>query len=181
MIIPGHSLLARNIVTGLKSATQQVQPCGIDLTLRRVLQWKTAGVIDFDNSHRKTADTVEVAFTETSAGMSSSPQVSHCNGTTKYVHLNPGAYLVEFNEKVDTPLDPMGQIFVRSSLFRSGALVSAGVMDAGYHGAIGGLLQVINPHGLTLYQNAKLAQFVFHTLAEKVTGYSGVHQNKSAM
>lgn len=32
----------------------------------------------------------------------------------------------------------------------------------------GGLLQVINPHGLTLYQDAKLAQFVFHTLAEKV-------------
>jgi len=113
----------------------------------------------------------------------------------------------------------MGQLFVRSSLFRSGALVSAGVMDAGYHGAIGlllswcmvymnineyfclgGLLQVINPHGLTLYQDAKLAQFVFHTLAEKVhalllmlhlgrisykclqvTGYSGVYQNKSAM
>ena len=81
----------------------------------------------------------------------------------------------------------MGQLFVRSSLFRSGALVSAGVMDAGYHGAIGlllswrmvymtindhsclgGLLHVINPHGLTLYQNAKLAQFVFHTLPEKV-------------
>lgn len=34
----------------------------------------------------------------------------------------------------------MGQLFVRSSLFRSGALVSAGVMDAGYQGAIGLLL-----------------------------------------
>lgn len=94
MIIPGHSLLARNIVTGLKSATQQVQPCGIDLTLRRVLRWTAPGTIDFDNSHRKTADTVEVAFTEASS------QVPHQGGITRRVHLDPGAYLVEFNEKV---------------------------------------------------------------------------------
>jgi dUTP pyrophosphatase len=41
---------------------------------------------------------------------------------------------------VDTPLDAMGQLFVRRSLFRSGALVNAGVMDAGYQGAIGELI-----------------------------------------
>lgn len=43
-------------------------------------------------------------------------------------------------------------------------------IDDRYHS--GGLLQVINPHGLTLYQDAKLAQFVFHTLAEKVRAHS---------
>ena len=102
MIIPGHSLLARNIVLGLKSTAQQVQPCGIDLTLSRVLRWTTPAAIDFDNSHRKVADTVEVAFTEASASSSlSSPSgASHQNGITRRVHLDPGAYLVEFNEKV---------------------------------------------------------------------------------
>ena len=35
----------------------------------------------------------------------------------------------------------------------------------------GGLLEVINPHGLTLYKDAKLAQFVFHTLTEKVRAH----------
>lgn len=35
------------------------------------------------------------------------------------VMLKSGSYLVEFNETVDVPLDLMGQIFVRSSLFRS--------------------------------------------------------------
>ena len=32
----------------------------------------------------------------------------------------------------------------------------------------GALLQVVNPFGLTLYKNAKLAQFVFHELKDKV-------------
>jgi hypothetical protein len=32
----------------------------------------------------------------------------------------------------------------------------------------GGMLQVVNPFGLTVYKNAKLAQFVFHELKEKV-------------
>lgn len=48
--------------------------------------------------------------------------------------LESGAYLVEFNETVDVPLDLMGQIFVRSSLFRSGALLSAGGWIVGTKG-----------------------------------------------
>lgn len=106
----------------LLSPSHQVQPCGIDLTLKRVLQWKSAGVIDFDNKNRKTASTEEIPF-----------------GPQNYIHLPLGSYLTEFNEVCDTPLDLMGQIFVRSSLFRSGALLSAGVMDSGYKGTIGGL------------------------------------------
>ena len=47
--------------------------------------------------------------------------------------LKPGAYPVEFNETVDTPLSLMGQIFVGSSLFRSGALLSTGVMYSGVY------------------------------------------------
>ena len=72
----------------------------------------------------------------------------------------------------------MGQVFVRSSLFRSGALVSAGVMDSGYSGAVGGLLQVLNPLGLRLYRDARLAQIIFHEMKESVQGYSGMYQNR---
>lgn len=75
----------------------------------------------------------------------------------------------------------MGQLFVRSSLFRSGALLSAGVMDSGYEGAIGGLLQVVNPTGLPLYRDARLRQMVFHEMAEKVEGYNGVYQGRSSI
>ena len=63
------------------------------------------------------------------------------------VMLDSGSYLLEFNETVDVPLDLMGQIFVRSSLFRFGELLSAGVMDSGYQGTVGALLRVLNLHG----------------------------------
>ncbi|KAJ7653080.1 deoxyuridine 5'-triphosphate nucleotidohydrolase [Mycena polygramma] len=155
MILSGRAVFSRQIVQNLISAQRQVQPCGIDLSLKRVLAWTSAGVVDFDNTFRKTADTIEIPF----------------EGVLELrLHLRPGAYLVEFNETIDVPLDVMGSLYVRSSLFRSGALVSAG-----------GMLQVVNPHGLTLYKNAKLAQFVFHEMKEKVDGYSGVYQNKTAM
>ena len=95
--------------------------------------------------------------------------------------LKEGAYLVEFNETVDTPLSVMGQIFVRSSLFRSGALLSAGLVDAGYKRAVGAMLQVVNPHGLLLFRDARLAQTVFHQMSEPVKGYSGVYQGSESM
>ena len=36
----------------------------------------------------------------------------------------------------------------------------------------GALLQVVNPYGLTVYKNAKLAQFVFHELKDEVRIHS---------
>ncbi|KAF8529946.1 deoxyuridine 5'-triphosphate nucleotidohydrolase [Gautieria morchelliformis] len=175
MIIPGRAVMARQIVCGVRSSKNQIQPCGIDLSLKRVLRWTSAGVVDFDNVHRKASTTAEIPFQKVDIAS------AHANQTDESLHLAPGAYLIEFNETVDTPLDCMGQLFVRSSLFRSGALVSAGVMDAGYRGAIGGMLQVVNPFGLLVYKNAKLAQFVFHELKDKVEGYAGVYQNKKEM
>lgn len=86
MIIPGRLVFTRQIVQNLLSTANQVQPCGIDLTLKRVLQWKSAGVVDFDNKQRRTASTEEIPF---------DPETR--------IHLPLGSYLVEFNEVVDTP------------------------------------------------------------------------------
>lgn len=88
------------------------------------------------------------------------------------------SYFVDSNDSVDVPLDLMGQIFVRSSLSRSGALLSAGVMDSGYKGAVGAMLQVVNPHGFISYRDARLAQMVFHQMSEPVLGYSGTYQGQ---
>ena len=103
------------------------------------------------------------------------------NCPIEYAELPCGSYLVEFNESVDMPLEVMGQIFVRSSLFRSGALIHAGVMDSGYKGAVGAMLQVVNPHGLRLLRDAKLAQMVFHQMSEPVEGYNGVYQGRTSV
>jgi dUTP pyrophosphatase len=179
MILPGRSL-ASKIVKDIRSPTLQIQPCGLDLTLKSVSRWSSHGVIDFDNSRRVKCPAQKLSFStphHRDIGQPvSSPGDEARQSKDDSVFLVTGSYLVEFNETVDVPLDLMGQLYVRSSLFRAGALVSAGLMDSGYCGAVGGLLQVVNPHGLRLYRNARLAQVVFHQMAEPVEGYQGQYQ-----
>jgi dUTP pyrophosphatase len=74
--------------------------------------------MDFNNTHRMTADTSPILFQH--------------NDTGSFLNLTTGSYLIEFNETVNMHLDAMGQVFVRSSLWRSGATIQAGVMDSGY-------------------------------------------------
>jgi len=151
----------------------------VDLTLKHVKIWTSAGAIDFDNSLRKTASTIQIPFVKHHQQVhnAKSQLAEHTDDSS--VLLKPGSYLVDFNETVDVPLDLMGQIFVRSSLFRSGALLSAGVMDSGYKGAVGAMLQVVNPHGLLLFRDARLAQIVFHPMSEPFVGYSGAYQGST--
>ncbi|KAI1125992.1 dUTPase-like protein [Nemania abortiva] len=159
-MLSGASIAKRAIIRHLQSEAYQVQPCGVDLTVRRVLRWTSAATIDLDNSSRKVADTTLIKFYRKIEKKS----------------LGQGAYLVEFNETCSIPLDCMGQIFVRSSLWRSGVTLTAGVIDPGYEGKLGALLDVRNPIGIVLYKNAKIGQLVVHQLEEKVEGYSGIYQ-----
>ncbi|RLL93983.1 hypothetical protein CFD26_103738 [Aspergillus turcosus] len=153
MIIPGRALLTRAIIRNVQNPALQVQPCGVDLTLKRVLTWTSPGTIDLDNQRRQTASTNEIRF----------PASSTPSPEDRFLDLQQGSYLVEFNETVSVPLDAMGQIFVRSSLFRSGVLLTAGVMDSG------------------VYPSARLAQFVFYQMSEEVEGYRGVYQGRTAL
>lgn len=164
MLLSGASIIKRQIVRNILSVTHQAQPCGVDLSLRRVLQWTSLATIDYDNSRRQAANTSELPF--------SSEEES--------VTLAPGAYLVEFNETVCIPLDYMGQIHARSSLWRSGATLTAGVVDAVYEGALGALLDVKNPAGIVLCRDAKLGQITLQLLEEKVAGYRGIYQSSSS-
>lgn len=193
MLLPGRSVIPK-IIGNVRSAKIQAQPCGVDLTLKRIKTWTSPGCVDFDNSLRLNASTVEVPFinhdeifqnlpAQFRQALSNDPVMlkKHMHVRQESVILDAGAYLVEFNETIDTPLSVMGQVFVRSSLFRSGALLSAGVMDSGYKGAMGALLQVLNPNGLILFRNARLAQMVFHQMSEPVEGYNGVYQGSGSV
>ena len=114
-MLPGTAVIQREIVRNLLSVQQQVQPCGVDVSLRKVLRWTSRPTINFDNSRRQSAGTSELPF----GG----------EGGAGPVVLPQGSYPVEFNETVHIPLDCMGQLFVRSPLWRSGALLTAGVID----------------------------------------------------
>ena len=160
MILSGVEIVTRQLVRNLRNVTTQQQPCGVDLTLRQVSKWTSAATIDFDNTKRQAAETSSLPF----------DSISHT------ITLQPGAYLVDFNETVQIPLNCMASVFPRSSLWRSGLGISAGVVDAGYEGAMGALMEVKNPHGVVLHKDAKLAQIVFEEMKESVEGYKGVYQ-----
>lgn len=78
------------------------------------------------------------------------------------------------------PLDCMGQLFAPSSLWRSGATLAAGVVDAGYRGALCALLSVQNPAGIVLLRNARLGQIAVHGMEREVEGYRGTYQGSES-
>jgi dUTP pyrophosphatase len=164
MILSGPTIIARQLVQGMRCIKQQQQPCGIDLTLRNISELTSAATIDFDNSNRKAARTRPLPL----------------NQSDQSITLRPGAYLVDFNETVKIPLDCMASILPRSSLWRSGVGLRAGVVDAGYEGAMGALMEVSNPKGIVLYRDAKLAQIVFEQMDQAVEGYAGVYQKSTS-
>lgn len=90
--------------------------------------------------------------------------------------LDPGSYLVKYNEYVKIPNGYIGLAIQRSSLIRMGATLYTAVWDPGYHGRGSGLLVVHNPHGVFLEKGVQIAQLVFIRMSRE-TGktYRGVY------
>ena len=81
---------------------------------------------------------------------------------------------------MEIPIDCAAFGYPRSSLLRCGADVRCAVWDPGYHGRSESLLVVHNPHGITIYEKAKVMQLVFAKLeaaAEK--GYDGKYKGEN--
>lgn len=163
-MLSGQEIIKLGLVHNLKDKKIQVQPGGIDFTLKRLSVFESSGFIDFDNAERKLPKYREIEF------------------DNDMVNLLTGAYLVEFNETVSLPLGIIGIMRTRSSVFRSGAILTAGVIDPGYSGAVGALLQVWNEKGISFSRNAKLAQWVFAEIGEQPEeGYSGMYKDASSI
>jgi len=140
----------------------QLQPAGIDLTLRSISRFLSKGVLDFTNGKRRIAEVEEIPFSKDG-----------------YIDLPPGAYRITFNEVIVVPRDCVGIALPRSSLIRSGATIITALWDPGYRGRSQGLLVVFNNNGIRLYRNARIAQIIF-IKAEKVrSSYSGSYQNEN--
>ena len=158
MLIPGQEVIKLKIARNLKDNGLQVQPGGVDFTVKKIGSWRNAGLVDFDNTNRTIPE-----FSE----------IPHSN----FMYLKPGSYMVEFNETVDLPADVSAFVLPRSSVLRSGAVVQAGLLDPGYSGAVGAILTVSNLNGLILGENARIAQWVFERLSKKASKvYRGKYQ-----
>jgi dUTP pyrophosphatase len=140
----------------------QVQPNGFDLTLRGIDVLQTPGTLAVSNAERVLPVTTPLVFD----GMG-------------YIDLPPGAYRITFNEVVNLPHDLMAIARSRSSLLRSGVVVSSAVWDAGYSGRSESLMVVYHPHGFRVQRNTRLLQLVFMTLCGQTDGYQGVYQGEN--
>ncbi len=141
---------------------EQVQPNGIDLTLREVALFQSAGTIAASNAQRRISDLAPLMF-----------------DGGDYIQLMPGAYLVTYNEIVHLPQNVMALAFPRSSLLRCGATVNTAVWDAGYHGRAQSLMVVHNASGMCLQRNARIVQLVFLKLTRETEGYRGTYQREN--
>ena len=160
MIVPGSKSIAFITET---IGEGQMQPCGIDMTLKEVHSLSDAGVIDFDNSKRKISASKKLEF-----------------DSEGKIHLSSGCYKIIYNEYVGVPLDACAFGFPRSSLLRCGADVRCAVWDPGYHGRSESLLVVNSQHGITLHKNAKVMQLVFARLESAAhKGYDGQYKGEN--
>jgi len=150
------------LIEDYRDLNTQLQPNGVDFTVREVAMPQTMGRITVDNSQRLVSELAPLVFD----GLG-------------YLELMPGAYVVTYNEIVHLPNDIMALAQPRSSLLRSGVTVYGAVWDAGYSGRSQSLMIVFNPRGFRLQKNAAIVQLVFMRLTGETEGYSGTYQGEN--
>ncbi|MGI2336691.1 MAG: deoxyuridine 5'-triphosphate nucleotidohydrolase [Dehalogenimonas sp.] len=150
------------LLTDYLDLETQLQPNGIDLTLKEVFSIEGEGIIPVSNTGRKLSTLTDVPYDESGR-----------------VHLPAGNYLITYNEIVSLPKNVMALGRARSSLLRCGAAIHTAVWDAGYSGRSQSLIVVYNRDGITLEHNARLMQLVFFRLSGTTEGYDGIYQNEN--
>jgi len=159
-----HRLLQREppLIEDYINLEAQVQPNGVDLTLREVAMLQTSGRIAASDSQRLVSGLAPLVF----------------NGLG-FIDLMPGAYVITYNEVVHLPNNVMALARPRSSLLRCGVTINTAVWDAGYSGRSQSLMVVHNPQGFRLQRNARIVQLVFLQLTGETEGYHGAYQEEN--
>jgi len=148
------------LIDGLRDTGKQVQPNGVDVTIRDIAVFTSPGELRPQSKTRTLSDTSQLVFDNTGA-----------------VYLPPSCYLLTHNEIVNLPKDIMALALPRSSLLRCGVSVHTAVWDAGYSGRSQSLMVVYNPLGFRLHKDAAVIQLVFFRLSHETSkGYSGMFQ-----
>ena len=150
------------LIEGCVNVEEQLQPNGIDLTLREIAFPQSAGKIAITNSQRRVSDLAQLVFD----GLG-------------FIDLIPGAYIVTVNEIVHLPKNIMALARPRSSLLRCGVTIDTAVWDAGYSGRSQSLMVVYNSRGFRLQRNARIMQIIFLQLTGATEGYDGAYQGEN--
>ncbi len=150
------------LIEGYLDLNLQLQPNGIDVTVRDIAVPDIAGTIAVDNADRRLSNLSGRDF-----------------DSQGYIDLAPGPYLITLNEIVNLPTNVMALARPRSSLLRCGVTIETAVWDAGYCGRSQALLMVQNHSGFRLQKNARVLQLVFFRLTGKTEAYQGKYQGEN--
>jgi len=147
-------------VTNTVDTKEQIQPAGIELTVKTIKEFKRKGALGFNNSQRVLPETKELEWDRDDRLL-----------------LDRGSYLVDLNEYVAIPINVCAIALPRSSLLRMGVSLGTALWDPGYMGHGQVLLNVNNPNGVYIYRNARILQLVFMQLTrDALKLYDGVYQ-----
>ena len=153
----------RPLMTGLLDVETQIQPNGVDLTLREISRYEGSGVIGVDNADRVLPELTPMPF-----------------DADGWLELPTGVYHILYNEIVDIPVSLMALGRPRSSLNRCGVTINTAVWDAGYNGRSTSMLVVANPVGFRVQRDARVMQLVFFGMSEATAeGYRGRYQGEN--
>ena len=151
------------LVENLCDIQQQVQPNGIDLTLKEIALLESPGSLGPGAEGRALSSTSPLVF----------------DGIDR-IDLLPGCYLITYNEVVNLPKNITALARPRSSLLRCGVSIHNAVWDAGYSGRSQSLMVIYNAQGFRLYRNARIIQMIFFYLSREVAqGYQGMFQGEN--
>jgi dUTP pyrophosphatase len=151
------------LVENMIDMDTQLQPNGVEMTLKEIRTIEGPGAVDFDNSGRRLSEGNTIEFNEDG-----------------WIHIEPGIYKVLLNEIVNIPKNLAAIAKPRSTLIRCGATLETAVWDAGYSGRSECMLVVHNKDGFDLKKDARIMQLLFYHLHTEVEeGYSGRYQNEN--
>ena len=150
------------LIEGYINLEEQLQPNGIDLTLRNVSGFTTTGHIPVDNNRRLISELKQFEYDN--------------NGM---LELKSGCYLITLNEIVNLPKNIMALAKPRSSLLRCGVAIHNAVWDAGYSGRSQCLMVVYNLKGFYIQKDVRINQLVFFRLDDDTEAYRGKYQNEN--
>ena len=159
-----HQLLKQEppLIEGYINLEKQLQPNGVDLTLREVALLQSSGKIAVEDSQRLVSDLAPLVF-----------------DGLDFIELMAGIYIITYNEIVHLPRNIVALAAPRSSLLRCGVMVNTAVWDAGYSGRSQSLMIVYNPQGFRVQRNARIVQLVFLKMTQETEGYHGAYQGEN--
>lgn len=156
MFESGASVASVLETAGASLADAQRQPNGVDLTVGAVFEQTTPGAIGRETKRVGEREAITP------------------DGET--YRLDPGTYVVRYDEPVRIPEGRIGFVLPRSTLLRNSCTLDTAVWDAGYEGIGEGRLDV--GHAIDIESGARIAQMVFARADHEGT-YDGTYQGEN--